>query len=144
MRKTFNPALQAQTPPPPPLLLTFETPPTYTCGRRETGKLTNDQISHLCDGGRAEFFESPRGGQTTFHGPGQLTAFLILDLLAHDLSPRAHIRLLEQAVLDTCAGYGVFGQRTENPGVWTIREEKIASVGVHLRRHVTAFGIGLN
>lgn len=142
--KALPPALRAQHPPPPPLLLTFQTPPTYTCGRRETGTLTPAQRSHLRAGGHAAFYESPRGGQTTFHGPGQLTGFLILDLVAHDLTARTHIQLLEQAVIDTCAVYGVDGFRTGYPGVWTSEEEKIASVGVHLRRHVAGFGVGVN
>ncbi|KAK4694610.1 hypothetical protein P7C71_g2996, partial [Lecanoromycetidae sp. Uapishka_2] len=92
------------SPAPNPFLLTFQTPPTYTCGRREVGTLTSDQIDHLKAGGKAEFYEALRGGQTTFHGP-------------------------------------------ENPGVWIGQDpddRKLASVGVHLRRHVSSHGIGLN
>lgn len=142
--KTLSPTLRAHTSTPPPLLLTFQTPPTYTCGRREIGTLTPEQLSYLRASGRAEFHEALRGGQTTFHGPGQLTAYLILDLLAHKLTPRTHIRVLEDSVIDACAAYGIKGFTTENPGVWVTEEEKIASVGVHLRRNVASHGIGLN
>jgi len=137
----------SSSPAPSPFLLTFQTPPTYTCGRREVGTLTPDQIDHLKAGGKAEFYEALRGGQTTFHGPGQLTAFLIVSLQAHRLKPRTHIRLLEDSVIATCADYGLDTHTTENPGVWIGQDpddRKLASVGVHLRRHVSSHGIGLN
>ncbi|KAL8809607.1 MAG: hypothetical protein Q9223_007900, partial [Gallowayella weberi] len=101
-------------------------------------------ITHLRSNGEAEFYESLRGGQTTFHGPGQLTAFLILNLKTHDFTSRAYVEFLETSVIAALAHYGIFGTRTENPGVWTSNGKKIASVGVHLRRYVTGFGIGLN
>ena len=132
------------TTPPDPALITFQTPPTYTCGRREVGTLTPSQIAHLQNGGKAEFHEALRGGQTTFHGPGQLTAYVILSLDAHGLKARDHVKLLEDSVIDTCASAGIKGFRTENPGVWVSEDKKIASVGVHLRRNVSSHGIGLN
>ena len=124
--------------------MTFETPPTYTCGRREVGKLTQSQISYLQCDGKAEFHEALRGGQTTFHGPGQLTAYLILSLNAHNLTPKSYVRLLEDALIDTCSYYEVKGFTTENPGVWTTEDDKVASLGVHLRRNVSSHGVGLN
>lgn len=145
-KKAFsNPTNPTPAPAPNPTLLTFQTLPTYTCGRREIGTLTPSQIAHLRAGGHADFYEALRGGQTTFHGPGQLTAYLICSLDAHGLTPRSHVRLLEDAVVDTCASAaGIKGFRTENPGVWVSEERKIASVGVHLRRNVSSYGIGLN
>ena len=155
-------------PPPQPTLLTFTPPPTYTLGRRDVGTLTQEQIAALrgispdapplpLTRGRkpspADFHESQRGGQTTFHGPGQLVAFLICDLRAHGLSPRAYIRLLEDAVVGTLSAYGLRGHTTENPGVWIGDagdgvprgdDRKVASVGVHLRRSVSSFGVGVN
>ena len=139
-------------PTPNPVLLTFQTPPTYTCGRREIGTLSPAQIATLRYEGRAEFHEALRGGQTTFHGPGQLTAYLICSLQSHNLSPRKYVRLLETSVIDTCRRYGLWTYTTkDNPGVWiktgTVDgsvENKIASVGVHLRRNVASHGIGLN
>ena len=130
-----------------PVLITFQTPPTYTCGRREIGTLTESQIAHLRAGGKAEFYEALRGGQTTFHGPGQLTAYLILSLREHGFNVRSHIDLLEKAVIGTCKHYSLPAHNTHNPGVWIGSEpddRKIASVGVHLRRYVTSHGIGLN
>lgn len=128
----------------PPEVLTFQTPPTYTCGRREVGKLTIAQVRHLEAGGEAKFYEAQRGGQTTFHGPGQLTAYVICTLLCHNLDSRSFVRLLEQSVIDTCRHYGIQGERTENPGVWTRKGDKIASLGVHVQRYITSHGIALN
>ena len=130
----------------PPTLLTFQTPPTYTCGRREISRLIPSQITHLRALGRAEFHESLRGGQTTFHGPGQLTAFLVLNLKTHGFTSRSYVQFLENSTIATLAHYGITGIRTENPGVWTKGDEgrKIASVGVHLKRYITGYGIGLN
>ena len=88
-----------------------------------------------------------RGGQTTFHGPGQLTAYLLLDLRAHALTPRCYVRMLESAVIKTLQTYGVSGRITENPGVWVgdgSDEKKICAVGVHMRRNITSYGVGLN
>ena len=128
----------------PPEILTFQTPPTYTCGRREVGKLNAAQVRHLEAGGKAKFYEAQRGGQTTFHGPGQLTAYVICTLPCHNLNSRSFVHLLEQSVIETCRRYGIQGERTENPGVWTEKGEKIASLGVHLQKYITSHGIALN
>ena len=77
-----------------PELLTFQTAPTYTCGRREIGKLSEEQIDYLKAGGAAEFHEAQRGGQTTFHGPGQLTAYLVCTLPTHNLNSKKFVHLL--------------------------------------------------
>ncbi|MCJ1370226.1 hypothetical protein MMC20_001438 [Loxospora ochrophaea] len=144
IHKTLSPSLRKSVRSPPPTLLTFQTHPTYTCGRREIGTLSETQVAYLRRDGSAEFYEALRGGQTTFHGPGQLTAYLILSLDAHALSPRAYVRLLEEVLIETCANYGITGFTTVNPGVWVTEEDKIASVGVHLRRNVASHGVGLN
>lgn len=142
--KALPDPVQRKTPSPSPTLLTFQTPPTYTCGRREIGRLSSTQIAYLQNERKAEFHEALRGGQTTFHGPGQLVAYLMRNLEARPSSSRNHVQLLETSVIDTCSKYGIKGFTTENPGVWTSPEKKIASVGVHLRRYVTSHGIGLN
>lgn len=144
LHKALPDLLRGKTTIPPPTLLTFQTPPTYTCGRREIGKLSATQIAYLRSEGNAEFHEALRGGQTTFHGPGQLVAYLIRTLESHPSSSRNHVQLLESSVIDVCSKFGIKGFITENPGVWTSQETKIASVGVHLRRYVTSHGIGLN
>lgn len=130
--------------PPRPTIITAEFSPVYTCGRRELNTVSADQQLRLRSGGAADFHEALRGGQTTFHGPGQLVAYPILDLQRQKLSPRCYVNLLEETVIRTCAAYGINGFRTENPGVWTDAEHKIAAVGVHLRRNVSSHGIGLN
>lgn len=106
---------------------------------------------------KAEYHPTLRGGQTTYHGPGQLVAYTILDLRRLGLSPRCHISLLEKSVIDLLGRYGVTGFTTQDPGVWVNptqnegnrgkeeeRARKITAVGVHLRRHISSFGIGLN
>jgi len=139
-----NKASPLTTPSPQPTIITTQFPPVYTCGRREIGTVSPSQKLHLEADGKASFYEALRGGQTTFHGPGQLVAYPILDLKQHALTPRCYIRLLENAVISTLATYGIKGFTTENPGVWTSNDEKICAVGVHLRRNITSFGIGLN
>ncbi len=107
-----------------------------------------------------------RGGQTTFHGPGQLVIYPILDLKPTSILPkvtntstpspaygrwpngvsvRCYVNLLEQTTINTLAHWLLKGIRTENPGVWEESgERKIAALGVHLRRNVTSYGVGLN
>lgn len=135
-------------PSPEPTILTAQFYPVYTCGRREIGAVTPEQRDFLTEStpwGRAEFHEALRGGQTTFHGPGQLVAYPIIDLKRHGLSARCYVHALESAVIRTCAAYGIETTRTENPGVWTgDGAEKICALGVHLRRNVASHGIGLN
>ena len=129
--------------PPPPTLLTASFEPTYTLGRRERD-LSAAQLAHLSAEGRALVVPTLRGGQTTFHGPGQLTAYLILDLKTFGLSPKCYIRLLENGVIATLQRYGIRGFTASDPGVWTSELRKICAVGVHMRRNVTSYGIGLN
>lgn len=132
---------------PDPLIITAQFEPVYTCGRREVGSVSKEQVAYLTQPtawGKASFVEALRGGQTTFHGPGQLIAYPILDLKQHSLTPRCYIHSLETAVIKTCADYGIETRRTEHPGVWTDEDHKICALGVHLRRNVTSHGIGLN
>lgn len=137
-------ASPATVPAPLPTIISTQFSPVYTCGRREVGSVSAEQQQYLRANGRAEFYEALRGGQTTFHGPGQLVAYPILDLKRHGLSPRNYVCLLEKTVIKTCALYGVHAMTTEHPGVWTTPESKIAALGVHLRRNITSHGIGLN
>ena len=140
--------------PPPPTVITAQFSPVYTCGRREIGTITPAQRTQLTaptPWGSAQFFEARRGGQTTFHGPGQMTAYAVLDLKRHGLSARCYVHLLERVVMETCGVFGVKAGRTGNPGVWVLpdgkeggKEEKICAVGVHLRRNVSSHGVGLN
>ncbi|KAI4727216.1 lipoyltransferase [Aureobasidium sp. EXF-10728] len=137
-------ASPATTPAPGPTIITAQFSPVYTCGRREVGTVSEEQQTFLRDNGNADFYEALRGGQTTFHGPGQLVAYPIIDLKRHNLSPRNYVCLLEKTLIKTCAHYGIKAMTTENPGVWTTPDDKISALGVHLRRNITSHGIGLN
>lgn len=143
--------------PPPPTLLTFQFRPVYTLGRREKGSKV-DTVS-LSDGGRADIFETFRGGQTTFHGPGQMVAYPIIDLRSFDstssvpgstpvahIPVRCYVSLLEQTLIQVLSQhYGIASaQTTENTGVWVDPDHKIAALGIHVRRSVTSHGIALN
>jgi len=71
-------------------------------------------------------------------------AYPIIDLKQHGLNPRNYVCLLEDTLIRTCQRYNIKTFRTENPGVWTSPDHKIAALGVHLRRNITSHGIGLN
>jgi lipoate-protein ligase B len=134
----------ANAPAPAPHIITAEFAPVYSCGRREVGNVSLEQQEYLRANGKADFVEAMRGGQTTFHGPGQLVAYPILDLRTHKLSPRCYVAMLEKSLIATCARYGIEAMTTENTGVWTSEDDKIAAIGVHMRRNITSHGIGLN
>ncbi|KAF2856726.1 lipoate-protein ligase-like protein B [Plenodomus tracheiphilus IPT5] len=134
----------SDTPAPPPHIITAQFQPVYTCGRREVGAVAAEQQDFLRAQGRAEFVEALRGGQTTFHGPGQLVAYPIIDLRTHKLTPRTYVCLLEKSLIATCAKYGIKAMTTEHTGVWTSQDDKIAAIGVHMRRNITSHGVGLN
>lgn len=129
---------------PPPHIITAQFTPVYTCGRREIGTVSVQQQEYLRANGGAEFVEAMRGGQTTFHGPGQLVAYPILDLRTHKLTPRTYVCLLEKSLIAVCATHGIKAMTTEHTGVWTSPDDKIAAIGVHMRRNITSHGIGLN
>jgi len=111
------------------------------------GKLSDSEIAYLKAGtgqGKAEFHAALRGGQTTYHGPGQMTAYPIIDLKRHGLTARCYVNLLEEVMIKTCARHGIRAFRTANTGVWVSEDRKIGAVGVHLRRHVSSHGVSLN
>ncbi len=96
--------------------------------------------------------ETNRGGDITYHGPGQLVAYPILDLNRHDLNLSSYMRLLEEVVIATLAAFGVAGQREAgNTGVWVRQETqagnqsaKICAMGVRIRKGTTLHGLALN
>lgn len=158
--------------PPDPTIITFTPNPVYTTGRRDllpsnTSPSQSQSASVLSlppslepvrslitstnGSPRAEYHPTLRGGQTTYHGPGQLVAYTILDLHRLGLTPRSHIRLLERSVIDVLGSFGIRGFVTEAPGVWVSDQKssqnepkKITAVGVHLRRNISSYGIGFN
>ncbi|EAT92350.2 hypothetical protein SNOG_00855 [Parastagonospora nodorum SN15] len=126
----------SNNPAPAPHIITAEFTPVYTCGRREVGNVLLEQQQYLRADGKADFVEAMRGGQTTFHGPGQLVAYPIVDLRTHKLSPRCYVAMLEKSLIATCARYGIKAMTTDNTGVWTSEDDKIAAIGVHMRLNV--------
>jgi len=128
-------------------LLLLEHPPVITLGRnakRANVLVSEDQLSQS----GVELFECDRGGDVTYHGPGQLVGYPIFDL--RGFTPRIgaveFVRKLEEVLIRTCADFGVATHRVHGmTGVWTLRNEaKIAALGVHISRGVTSHGFALN
>lgn len=121
------------------LLLLLEHPPVVTLGR-------NSHAAHLLQPAGVDVFEVERGGDVTFHGPGQLVGYPILDLTGYKQDLHWYLRTLEQALIDALAILGIPAER--NPGytgVWTRGGgRKIASIGIHVKQWVTWHGFALN
>jgi lipoyl(octanoyl) transferase len=125
----------------PDTVLLLEHPPTVTLGRRtEPGEV------HIPDGAEVAVVETDRGGRSTYHGPGQLVCYPILDLKRHGKDVRKFCRDLEEAIIRAAAAFGVEATRIEGlTGVWLPSPpRKIASIGVHLSRWISTHGYALN
>jgi lipoyl(octanoyl) transferase len=129
-------------------IILVEHPPVYTLGK--SGKESNLLITeaYLRSIG-AEFYHIDRGGDITFHGPGQIVGYPILDLSALGLGLKGYIDAIEGAVIDTMAEWGIVCQRVEGAsGVWIVEPHrpmrKICAVGVKSSRWVTMHGFALN
>jgi lipoyl(octanoyl) transferase len=122
-------------------VLLLEHPPTITLGRR-----TEEGEVHVPDGADVAIVQVDRGGRSTYHGPGQLVCYPILDLTRHGQDVRKYCRDLEQALVETLASFGIAGTRIEGlTGVWLDRPpRKIASIGIHLTRWISTHGYALN
>ncbi len=119
----------------------LEHPPLYTAG-------TSANDADLVAPDRFPVFRTGRGGQYTYHGPGQRVAYVMLDLKRRGGDVRAFVAGLEQWIIDTLAAFNVKGERRENRvGVWVrrgTREDKIAAIGIRVRHWVTLHGISIN
>ncbi len=124
-------------------LLLLEHPHTYTLGARgDTGHLLADEARLRQLG--ATVRRTSRGGDITYHGPGQLVGYPILDLRTWHEGPRWYVRSLEQVLVDTLAEFDITGRREQGrPGVWT-GGSKIAAIGVRISRGITSHGFALN
>lgn len=125
------------------VLLLVEHPPVVTLGRSSKEKNLISSPQFLASKG-VELFEVERGGDVTFHGPGQLVGYPVIDLKRHKQDLHWFLRQVEEALIRTLSRYGIPGERsTGYTGVWT-QSRKIASIGVHARDWVTWHGFALN
>ena len=125
----------------PDTVVLLEHPPTITLGRRtDPGEL------HVPAGVEVDVVETDRGGKSTYHGPGQLVCYPVLDLKRHAKDVRLYCRQLEEAVIRAVSAFGVEATRIDGlTGVWLESPaRKIASIGVHVSRWVTTHGFALN
>jgi lipoyl(octanoyl) transferase len=128
----------------PEALLLVEHEPVYTLGTRsDSAHLLSDESSLRSLG--ADVVWSDRGGDVTWHGPGQVTGYPILDLSARGRDLHKYVAALEQLLIEVCAAFGVTAHRAAGmPGVWVARA-KVAAIGVRItRRWVTYHGFALN
>jgi lipoyl(octanoyl) transferase len=125
----------------PDTFLLLEHPPTITTGRR-----TDESELHIPAEADVEVVETDRGGKSTYHGPGQLVCYPILDLTRHGQDVKRYCRDLEEALILTLAKLGVAAERIDGlTGVWLTRPpRKIASIGIHISKWVTTHGYALN
>ena len=129
-------------------IILCEHPHVYTLGR--SGKaanmlMTDEQLKRI----GAAYYHIDRGGDITYHGPGQLVCYPILDLERYGLGLKEYIHLIEEAVIHVCSGYGIEAGRLEKAtGVWLDahgpRARKICAIGVRSSRYVTMHGLALN
>ncbi len=127
----------------------LEHPPVYTAG-------TSANASDLTEPDRFPVFQTGRGGQYTYHGPGQRVAYVLLDLKRRQQDVRAYVAALESWIISTLSAFGVQGERREDRvGVWVrrptrpapagqIAEDKIAAIGVRITKWVSWHGISIN
>jgi lipoyl(octanoyl) transferase len=125
----------------PETVLFLEHPPTITLGRR-----TDPAEVHVPDGAEVEVVPTDRGGRSTFHGPGQLVCYPILDLTRHGKDVRRYLRDLERSIVTTLAPFGLEATCIDGlTGVWLESPpRKIASIGVRLSRWISTHGYALN
>jgi lipoyl(octanoyl) transferase len=125
----------------PDTVLFLEHPPVVTLGRR-----TDDTELHIPEHTEVDVVETDRGGKSTFHGPGQLVCYPILDLNRHGRDVKRYCRDLEESAIRTLATFGIEATRIEGlTGVWLESPpRKICSIGVHISRWVTTHGYALN
>jgi len=119
----------------------LEHPPLYTAG-------TSAKPGDLVDPTRLPVFQTGRGGQFTYHGPGQRIGYVMLDLRRRGSDIRSYVHNLEEWLIRTLARFNVMGERREGRvGVWVVdglREEKIAALGVRVKHWVSFHGVSLN
>jgi len=126
----------------PELVWLLEHPPLYTAG-------TSARAEDLLDPQLFPVHRTGRGGRYTYHGPGQRIAYVMLDLARRDRDVRCHVHRLEEWMIRTLARFGIKGERRDGRvGIWVAQpngeDEKVAAIGVRVRRWVTYHGVALN
>jgi lipoyl(octanoyl) transferase len=125
----------------PELIWLVEHPPIYTAG-------TSANKTDLVDATRFPVYDTGRGGQYTYHGPGQRVAYVMLDLKKRGNDVRAFVAGLEDWIIVTLANFNIKGERREDRvGVWVkrgAREDKIAALGIRVRKGITFHGLSIN
>jgi len=127
----------------PDQFLVVEHPPTITMGRN--GHMENLLArEEVLERAGVAFHHTDRGGDITYHGPGQIVGYPILDLREWKRDVGAYVRAIEQVIIDALSDFGLAGERVPGmTGVW-VRGAKIAAIGVHISRWVTSHGFALN
>ncbi|OWB71194.1 transferase activity, transferring acyl groups protein [[Candida] boidinii] len=140
----------------PPLILSFEFDSTYTGGKREKTQVSQEQKNEYESIKNIPYIQTSRGGQTTYHGPGQAVIYPILDLTDfHKLTSKCYVSTIEKSVISVLKNnFKLDALTTENTGVWvnTINNsnstkkcvEKISSIGVNIKRGITSHGVSIN
>jgi lipoate-protein ligase B len=125
------------------LLLLLSHPPTYTVGRSVKPGESPEKERLLKLG--AEYIHSQRGGQITFHGPGQLVGYPIINLKEFNIGVREYVQNLEAMIQTVCQEFDIETMTTADTGVWIKNSpRKIAALGIQVQRHITSHGFALN
>ncbi|KAG8904215.1 hypothetical protein FRB99_002079 [Tulasnella sp. 403] len=127
----------------PDVLLLLQHRPTYTGGRRQNAEDLSAEEARL-KGLGADWVPTDRGGETTFHGPGQIVGYPLLDLGRMSMSIRTYICRLEQFMQRQVAAHGIRHIKSEHTGLFTSPTEKLGSIGVQVRHRLTTHGFAFN
>lgn len=129
----------------PDLLLLLQHPPVITLGVKTRNQRTNIVASsEALEAAGVRVFETGRGGDVTYHGPGQLVGYPIFDLNPDRRDVHRYVRDIEQALIDAVATFGITAGRIEGlTGIW-VGNEKLAAIGVRISRWITSHGFALN
>jgi lipoyl(octanoyl) transferase len=127
----------------PDILLLLEHPHTYTLGRTADAAHLIGSKEYL-EENKISVYDIDRGGDITYHGPGQIVGYPIIDLNEWFRDTHKYLRGLEEIIIKTCAEYGVTGHRDpEHTGVW-VEDRKIAAIGIKVSRWITMHGFAFN
>lgn len=149
LKKVSDAKRNSGEPTPENYFLLVEHPHVYTLGKSgdEKNLLAHQDFLKKIE---ATFYKINRGGDITYHGPGQLVGYPIIDLEHYQIGVREYIEKMEDAIIETIAEYGLIGGRKEGAtGVWLesehkVRARKICAIGVRVSRYVTMHGFALN